>query len=152
MSKKKAKNDVHGKSWAQWSTDIYHARVMLFIGGREKMCDTAFDGLVGVDDPMSVENAKDFAFRLNDAFGKPMSGICGECLSVINDDGDRLWVIRLDEFKGAVEDIVVLSHECLHAAISILGHCGVQEDSPFEALCYLHEAIFKKFIIDALGR
>ena len=149
---KKGRKEGYRWSWSQWETDVYHAKVMLFVGDRDRMCETAFDGLTMAPSPMSAEMAKDFASRLKDTFGKPISSVCGECLSVVNDAGDRLWVVRLDEFKGSVEDIVVLSHECLHAAISILGHCGVQEDPPFEALCYLHEAIFKKFTIEALGR
>lgn len=139
------------RAWFDFSNGVYPVRVMLFIGKREAMCESAMDGLTGLSDPMAKENAEEAAAKIRRCFGTSILGINGECLSVETDNVPRMWIVRMDSFSGSVDDTVMLSHECLHAALSILGCCGVSENPPFEALCYLHEAIFKKFMMDAFG-
>ena len=84
-------------------------------------------------------------------YGKLNTEIDGEYMSISTENVPRLWIVRIDSFSGSIDDTVKLDHECLHTALSILGFCGVSENPPFEALCYLHEAIFRKFMMDAFG-
>lgn len=139
-------------NWHLLRTNVYNSRVYMCVGNRRKMCETIYDAFVAGDDPMEVSDAGDFAGRFCDRFGNERVGVNGECLSVCNDIGMQVWVVRMDEFAGSVDNTVVLSHECLHAALSILGTCGVSENPPFEALCYLHEAIFNNFMLFCFGR
>lgn len=56
-----------------------------------------------------------------------------------------LWMREMD---FCIKDYVCLSHECLHAAVKILSHRGIQCVSydESEALNYLHEAIYGNFL------
>lgn len=147
----KKKEEVVDANWYLFQSDVYRATVFLFLGTREDMCRTAADALCGEKLKLKIEDAKCIAKRLDESFGKSVEGMNGECLSLRDESGTRIWIVRLDDFDASVDSTVVLSHECLHAALSILGECGVSENPPFEALCYMHEAIFHRFMLDAFG-
>lgn len=140
-----------GSLWFDFQNGIYPVRILFFIGNRESMCESSMDGLTGLSNPMSKQMSEEASGKMKRCFGTSSSGISGECLSIESENVPRFWIVRMDSFDGSVDDTVMLSHECLHAALSILGYCGISENPPFEALCYLHEAIFKKFMMDAFG-
>ena len=141
-----------GSSWFDFQNGVYPVRILFFIGNRESMCESSMDGLTSLSNPMSKQMAEEASGKMKRCFGTSSPETSGECLSIESDNVPRFWIVRLDSFDGSVDDTVMLSHECLHAALSMLGHCGISENPPFEALCYLHEAIFKKFMMDAFGR
>lgn len=148
----KTKKDSYPGNWYLFRTNVYDARIYMCVGDRTLMCNTAYAALAYGDDPLTKSEAEDFADRICTNFRNNRAGIDGECISVHNDNGRQIWIVRMDDFAGSVEHTVILSHECLHAALSIHGMCGVSENPPFEALCYLHEAIFKKFMMFCFGR
>lgn len=56
------------------------------------------------------------------------------------------WIILLiHEFDWDIQDMVILSHECLHGAVRLLEESGmgisVAND---EALCYLHSELYQR--------
>lgn len=138
--------------WCSYQNGVYPVRILFFVGNRTGMCETILDGLSVLDDKLSGADAGAFALKVRQMFGAERRRINGESLRIEIDNGLNLWIVRVDSFRGYVEDTALLSHECLHAALSVLGYCGVSEEPPFEALCYLHEAIFKKFMMFAFGR
>jgi len=143
---------MQDRNWFYLNNGVYPTKIFMFIGKRKEMFATAVAGMRSCfDDPKAMPDAEIFAEKLK-TYGTDLMGIDGEFFSVENDVGARVWFVRMDSFTGSVDDTVRLSHECLHAALSILHYCGVSENPPFEALCYLHETIFGKFMIDAFGR
>lgn len=149
---KKSEAEQAMPDWCSFSNGVYPVRILFFVGSRTSMCRDILDGLSMLDDKLSGEDAGAFALKVRQMFGTERRSINGESLRIEIDNGLNLWIVRVDRFRGYVEDTALLSHECLHAALSVLGYCGVSEDPPFEALCYLHEAIFKKFMMFAFGR
>lgn len=142
-----------GRDWFFVNNDVYPVKVFMFIGNRQQMFDTAVGGMRGCfRDPHAMLNAELFADKMRNSFCREAIGIDGECLSVEIDSGERIWIVRMNAFDGSVCDTVMLSHECLHAALSVMNHLGISENQPYEALCYLHESILKKFMMDAFGR
>lgn len=160
MARRKKNHDEQPKgtvpgNWYVKRLDVFPSDVLLCFGDREAMCRTAYDAFVddGKGYGYPAERAKAYASELREHFGKSRGEIDGECLSVTDGNGsNRIWIVRMDGFEGTVDDVTTLSHECLHTALSILGTHGVNENPPFEALCYLHEAIYKAFLKTAYGR
>ena len=145
--------EINGKeNWFEFQNGVFPANVLFFIGTRQEMCFTASLGLGECKDMFSKENARKFVDEIEKSFGREVRGISGECVSCDIDSGMRIWIVRLDRFDGQIDDAGMLSHECLHAALSIMGHCGVSENPPFEGLCYFHEAIYKHFMLKAYER
>ena len=140
-----------GSPWFDFRNGVFPVRVLFFIGNRESMCESSMEGLTSLSNPMSKRIAEEASEKMKRCFDTSSPRISGECLSIESDNVPRFWIVRMDSFDGSVDDTVMLSHECLHAALSILGYCGISENTPFEVLCYLHEAIFKKFMMDAFG-
>ena len=152
MSKKRPnKEEAPKHRWYDFSNSIYPVKVLMFIGGRRDMCDTAMTGLTSMDNPMSEKSAKSLSDIMRERFYDERPESDGEALSVYNDSGNKAFVVRLDGFEGTLYDTALLAHECLHVALAIIDHCGVKEDPPYEALCYLHEAIYRKFLTDAFS-
>lgn len=136
------------KRWFSYEANVYRARVLMFVGSRKEMCDSIYDFMVGKEFGMKPEDAKSFASVAKEHFGNERDEFDGECLSISCGELGKIWIVRMDDFEQTIDRIVVLSHECLHAALSILGDCGISENPPFEALCYLHESIFMKLLKD----
>ena len=118
--------------WFFFDPVVFPRKILLFIGSREDMCFTAQAGL-------------------NQSYAKSDYEIDGEGISVKSGKHERVYIVRVESFRGTVDDSTSLSHECLHIAMAILDLCGVRETPPYECLCYLHQAMFKKFSIDAFG-
>ena len=152
MSNTEKKERANGSRWDVFDNGVYPVNVLLFIGSRADMRLSIMEGLSILPRKISGSDAGAFALKLRQMFAYDNKSINGECIRLEIDSGANLWIVRMDDFRGYVEDAVMLSHECLHAALSVLGFCGVSEDPPFEALCYLHEAIFKRFMMFAYGR
>lgn len=144
------------KNWCSFENCIYPVRVLIFMGNRKRMCENVHFAMVDKNvfsDPMKMDFAANFAKQWCMEFGEEDNSVHSECLSVFSEkNGQRMWIIRIGSFDGSIDDTALVSHECLHAAIGIMEYCGVNEKHPFEALCYLHEAIFKKAIEFMFGR
>lgn len=129
---------------------VFPCKILLFIGSREEMRETAHSAISDIAGSFTGTEAYLIAKNLNERYAKSDDEIDGEGISV-NSDGTRVYIVRVESFRGTVDDSTLLSHECLHIAMAILDMCGVRETPPYECLCYLHQAIFKKFSIDAFG-
>ena len=137
--------------WSEFVGDVYPVRIMLFIGSRKEMVESIGDAFAKYKGTESKETRKEFVENIRSQFGSQESTLAGECGSVVASNGLKLWIVRLAKFDRSVGSMVILSHECLHAALSVLDFCGVSENPPFEGLCYTHEAIFKTFLLCAMS-
>lgn len=135
--------------WSEFFCNTFSARIMLFVGDRKEMIASVAGAFGELKSLMGDEMTKEFVKKIRLYCGSKISGADGECISVTASSGAKLWIVRVDDFDGSVDGVATLSHECLHAALSVLDCCGVSENPPFECLCYLHGAIFKKFLIGA---
>lgn len=70
----------------------------------------------------------------------------GACITTVHD-----VIIGANVWDGDVEDIEILSHECLHAAVAILQKREIDFcEETEEVLCYLQGALLKQ-CLKALG-
>ena len=132
--------------WCEFMGDIYPARIMLFLGSRKEMGKSIADALRNGKGGELDATQKEFVGSARAYLNSEVSALTGECNCLEARNGDMLWIVRVDDFDGSVDGVATLSHECLHAALSVLDCCGVSENPPYECLCYLHGAIFKKFL------
>ena len=135
--------------WTEFFCDIFGAQIMFFVGDKKDLLSSAADALARLEHPMAEALQKEFVKKLKLGYASQLSGIDGECSSLTASSGEKLWIVWIADFNGSVDRITTLSHECLHAALSVLDCCGVSENPPFECLCYLHQAICKKFLAGA---
>ena len=136
--------------WFFFDPVVFPRKILLFIGSREDMCLTAQAGIADLKQFTGNEVAT-IAKNLNNSYANSDDEIDGEGISVKSGKHERIYIVRVESFRGTVDDSTSLSHECLHIAMAILDLCGVRETPPYECLCYLHQAMFKKFSIDAFG-
>ena len=136
--------------WFFFAPVIFHRKILLFIGSREDMCLTAQNGIFDLK-KFTVNEVQAIAKNLNESYANSDDEIDGEGISVKSGKNERVYIVRVESFRGTIDDSATLSHECLHIAMAILDLCGVRETPPYECLCYLHQAMFKKFSIDAFG-
>lgn len=139
------------RRWFFFDPVVFPRKILLFIGSREEMCRTAHLALSEMDGNFTGTEAALIAKNLNQSYAKSDDETDGEGISVKSGKGTRVYIVRVESFRGTVDDSTSLSHECLHIALAIMDLCGVREGPPYECLCYLHQAIFKKFSIDAFG-
>lgn len=141
---------VNGKNnWFEFSNGVFPFPVFMFIGSREDMIRTASCGFTGCQNPIKECDASSLRSEMDRLFKEQPNTAPGECISLETEGGVKVFVVRVSKFKGSAESTAILAHECLHAALDVLGHSGVSENAPNETLCYLHEAIFRKFVKDA---
>lgn len=135
--------------WCAFIGDIYPVKVMFFIGSRKEMSESIAEALTGTESARFQAQKKEIIEKVRSEYSVELPSLEGECICVTASRGARLWIVRVREFDGTIECAALLSHECLHAAISVLDFLGVSEAPPFEVLCYTHEAIFKRFLRSA---
>lgn len=122
--------------WFFVDVPIFNSRVFCFVGSREKMKETAYAGIASFNQEDGAECTKfveDYVDRngpeyneTGDSFGK-----YGNCY------------IRISTmYVGALHDMLVLNHECLHVANAILQEIGLEDGQNKEGLCYTHQFIF----------
>ena len=122
-----------GKGWVELPVDLWGSCVNLFIGTRDEMSDDVELYFCGRDAEIAVA---DNWLRRHPSGDKHTDG------DTFGDSG--LVFIRVNTFfLGDLDDLAILSHECLHAANSILRHIGVMGDDNVEVLAYTQEFIFK---------
>lgn len=138
------------RRWFFFDPVVFPRKILLFIGSREDMCFTAQEGITDLKQFTGNEVAT-IAKNLYQNYAKSDDEIDGEGISVKSGKHERIYIVRVESFRGTVDNSTSLSHECLHIAMAILDLCGVRETPPYECLCYLHQAMFKKFSIDAFG-
>lgn len=146
LNKEVPSGGIDLSNWKKLRLDVFPVSVFMFIGNRKDMLDSVEDAFKAGPEPMDADVAEDWANSFRRSFSVEYGGINGECLSAKNRYGAKMWIVRVDEFSASIDDTAMLSHECLHAALSMLGYLGVSENPPFETLCYLHEAIYKCFL------
>lgn len=128
--------------WCHIGIDLFYADVLVFVGSRIQMMKSGAEYMhkaSGWSDDKIDKIGKELAKVL--PFGEDEK-LCGESLSVDAPDG-LLYFIRLDSFMPTSQDISILSHECLHTALSMHRDTRIKECDGHESLCYLHEYIFK---------
>ena len=55
--------------------------------------------------------------------------------------------IFMPQYKGSIQDLVILSHQCIHVADDILTDRNVQHgDQDKEALTYTHDVLYRYFL------
>lgn len=133
-------------TWGIVRIPLWHSNVIYFIGDRTYMQKKAHEsiGMLCGDSNNEkewVERCADFVYNWIQNKGTDSScdgdafGFEGNCF------------IRITDFiLGNVDDIAVLSHECLHVANAILNEVGLREDVNIEGLCYTHEHIFSSIL------
>lgn len=113
--------------------DLWCQQVFLFIGYRDEMADDYERYFVGRAAEMGV--IENWLRRHPSADAHTDGDTFGEAGIVF---------IRVRPFTlGDLDDIAILSHECLHAANGILRDVGVMGDDNVEVLAYTQEYIFK---------
>ena len=131
-------------TWGLVRCELWHSNVLFCIGSRLDMKENALEMIHKVSNGLSDEW---------------QNRACSYVCNWINDHGlesdtdgdafgfDGTGFIRMDNFTlGKLDDIVVLSHECLHVANAILRYVGLREDDNIEGLCYTHEYIFSNIL------
>jgi len=137
--------------WHCFDANVYCFKAYMFIGSIKEMCDTSYSALRRGMDAVSAKKFSDKIKQMylsDEKVGAKNDG-CGVRVEI--DSGVCIWIARIDRFRGSIKEIAVIAHECLHVALSIVDSFGVIEKSPFETLCYIHEAIYMDFIKYAFG-
>ena len=126
--------------WFMVDVAIFNSRVFCFVGTRKSMRDTAYAGISALGQVDAADRAKfveEYAerngpefFETGDTFG----------------EGGNAYIRISKMYVGALDDILVLSHECLHSAIGILRNAGIEEGGEQEVLCYTHQYILGEFM------
>ena len=110
--------------------DMYASLIEVYVGYDYEKLLTYFEG-IGLDvDPDKKEDdgSKGMFWGLTHKESK-----------------ETVKVMWLKKWDGELEDIGVLSHECVHAAQYILAGCGVPVDwTGTESVAYFQEWLFKK--------
>lgn len=122
--------------WFFVGIPIFHSRVFCFVGSRKKMMESAYAGIAnfGLEDGADCSRYVEEYFFKKGTDTQPIGEFfCREGTSYIRID--RMYV-------GALEDMLVLNHECLHVANAILTWIRLNEEANIEGLCYTHEFIF----------
>ncbi len=88
-------------------------------------------------------------FHLNESGILNDKNLDGCALQIINNNNKINSIIWIPSFNFFIEDYVTLSHECLHTAIRILDRHDVVciTNTSSEQLNYLHDAIYRNFLI-----
>lgn len=118
------------KSSYFYYVDVYSAPCYLFVGPRDKFyryIRRLCKGLENTDELVpSTWAAGAFTFQHKDYGTK--------------------YVIWMPEFTGACNEYGALAHEVLHCAINILDEVNIDFKKEHEALTYLMESIYRKFV------
>ena len=130
------------KGWFRCEVAMLMTNVLCFVGNRKEMLDTLFEAPVMKGLPK--EHIVEIGGEIAEVFDKRCNSVAGEVIPY----GD-IQFIRLSEFSGAVYDVCVLAHECLHAAEWMLRNMGIkeQENRTSELLAYTQEYIFKTLMM-----
>lgn len=128
-------------TWFFLDVPIFHSRVFLYVGDDNGMMRTA--------ESYIAELGHDDARMLGEY-------VKGELQKRTDEDYDTDGLsfgfngnafIRVSRLRtGNLDDLLLLNHECLHAANAILRHIELREDSNIEGLCYTHEYIVGGFL------
>jgi hypothetical protein len=118
------------KSSYFYYVDVYSAPCYLFVGPRDKFyryIRRLCKGLENTDELVpSTWAAGAFTFQHKDYGTK--------------------YVIWMPEFTGSCNEYGALAHEVLHCAINILDEVNIDFKKEHEALTYLMESIYRKFV------
>lgn len=121
------------RGWIELPVDFWGQQVFLFIGYRDEMKEDYGRYFCGRD---AETNVIEDWLRRHPANDNHTDG------DTFGDSG--MIFIRKDRFHlGNLDDLAILSHECLHAANGILRDVGVMGDDNVEVLAYTQEFIFK---------
>jgi len=123
LPQKKAKR--RSPKYVYYYVDLYGVYVVALLGASHDEAASFVKNKYGITMDFSDSNGKFISFHR----GTTMHAF--------------IWT---DKWSTKPEDIAILSHECLHAALGILAHIGqkVSPKGPNEYLTYLHQAIFQR--------
>lgn len=122
--------------WAFVDIPLFHARVFLFVGSMSDMRQTARSCI------------RDFEQSDSDDVAMFIENYCDSHCDCLHTNGDAFGqegtaFIRVSSLSlNVLDDVLVLNHECLHAALGILDWVGIESKGEHETLCYTHEFIF----------
>ena len=131
-------------TWFKCDVELWHSTCYLFVGPMDLMC-ASLAGMKGTNPPPEMD--KEML-----EFAKKWVGDHSD----LYDDGytfgyNTSSFIRLPNLcVGELSDLVILVHECLHAAAGILGAVGVKEVDGEEALAYTQKFLFTNLMEQAL--
>ena len=137
-------------TWGIVRCGLWQSEVVFFIGSRKEMAHDARLVLESFLDTDASCQGLSHKWAIDAA--EYISVWVSQNGDDSNTNGDAFGYIgtsfiRLDDFiLGNVDDVAVLSHECLHVANAILRNVGLREDENIEGLCYTHEYIFSRIL------
>jgi hypothetical protein len=109
--------------------DMFASIIEVYVGYDYEKLMTYFDGLGFI---VEEDDRKD-------------DGAKGIFIGLDHKEKYTVKVLWLRKWDGELEDIGVLSHECVHAAQYILDDCGIPVDwAGTEAVAYFQEWLLKK--------
>lgn len=139
------KNLTIENQWFFMDVPIFCSRVFCFVGTREKMKETAYAWIAGY----GQEDAADCAKCVEEYVDRNGPENC-ETGDAFGQNGTMY--IRLNTmYLGALQDVLVLNHECLHAANAILCNIGLEDGPDIEGLCYTHQFIFGELMKEMMA-
>ena len=109
--------------------DIWGAKVFLFIGPQQDFIKYL---------------KKRFKFDAQDIWDQNCLGVA---FKITVNEVRKGYGIYMPSFDNSIDDIVILSHQCIHVTDDILNDRNVQHgDQNKEALTYTHDAIYRYFL------
>ena len=132
--------------WCHVNVEMFYADVFVFAGSRHDMMEsgaaylTSLAGEKGYNEDDVNSIGKALAQRLPGPNEKDNGGD----VVLVHAKTGLVCFVRIAKFEPTVLDEAILSHECLHAALTIRDELQISEKRNHECLCYLHEYIYKK--------
>lgn len=118
------------KSSYFYYVDVYSAPCYLFVGPRDKF----------------YRYIRRLCKGLENTDGLVPSTWAAGAFTFQHKDYGTKYVIWMPEFTGACNEYGALAHEVLHCAINILDEVNIDFKKEHEALTYLMESIYIKFV------
>ena len=118
--------------------ETYGFYTYLFIGSKEEMLSELHKAPVYMN--------KESLLNLVDNM---KSSDAGFTVDLVPEEGVRRYLVYIPEFEWIVNDLITVSHECMHVAqLSLLerGIGDLSNDSCFHCLIYLHDSIERAFL------
>lgn len=134
----KATVESRAEGWFKVVSQQWHATFHLFVGTVEDLIKSGRDQFRDNPDILAeVEKLAEYRADADAAVGHTLR----------ND-----FVIRIKSYHPCLmDDMLTLSHECLHAAQMLLHNVGAEVDpAGSETLAYTHQFIFGRFMAELL--
>lgn len=132
--------------WCHVNVEMFYIDVFVFAGSRHDMMESGAAYLTSLagEKGWNEDDVNSIGKALAQRLPGPNEKDNGGDVVLVHAKTGLACFIRIARFEPTVLDEVVLSHECLHAALAIRDELQISENSNYECLCYLHEYIYKK--------